>query len=727
MKRIKQKRIWFLSYVLTVLVCILAGYTVTGFSERVLLDQIDETMVNAFENTVLTIEHRLNTQQTNMYAVLQNQDVVRLSNKYSSYDRNTELEIIGRIMKEISVQFANADCADRHYICFDNKDIVVSGEDSFDKDSAYKNWFSDMYESRNEWLDSIFSIRDFIDFKAFYDKNGQKKVAVIQRSIGNIGAKPPTVAVSIVDERRLFDSFYGNPLLKTVILYNGKQIFSSDSGFEYNEIREDGARVTLDGQSYIQYGKEQNGLYFIQLFSNESYTTRYSVIKTVGLLINVFIFLLGLLLAAYFTRINYLPLRRVMSRLRADVSEENEYAVIEKSTENVLNDRIDAAKRLRETDRRLSLVYNKMLLAAGNKKEIKSVADDIRLKFPHRYFALAAFSMHSIGIIAGGDTARAEDIEIASFTVWNVFAELLPEELVCDWITVDSVCLCILNFSSRDKLEYAYENAREVCGYMEENFKMRLFAYISGCGALGDIPGLKAQLELLHKPAELLEESFCFVWADFAEYVSRIWTEKYSSSLSDAVGNGDADMAERVINDFCALGFMDMTDKTVLRKLVYETLFASYIALKDNGDDGEEIASLINNAKIGEIKKELVAVFRGLAARGGSGGEGDAMIGEIIAFIEENYMNVDLNVSYISNNFNIGISRLSRYFKSNTNEGLADYIRRYRCRKAVGYLEENPDMPVNEIGERCGFYSTGSFIRAFNRIYGVTPGKYQKE
>ena len=187
MKRIKQKRIWFLSYILTVLVCIIVGYTVTGFSERVLKEQIDETMANAFENTVSNIEHRLNIQQTNMYAVLQNQNVVSLSNKYSHYDRQTEHEIIAEIIAEMGVQFANSDCADYHYICFDNKDIVVSLSDSVTKDMAYKQWFSDVYSSEAEWLDSIFSSKNFIDFKVFHDKSGRRKVAVIQKSIRNIG------------------------------------------------------------------------------------------------------------------------------------------------------------------------------------------------------------------------------------------------------------------------------------------------------------------------------------------------------------------------------------------------------------------------------------------------------------------------------------------------------------------------------------------------------------
>ena len=97
MKRIKQKRILFFSYVLTVLMCILIGYIVTGFSESVLKAQINETMFNAFSNTVTTLSHEIDSQQTNMYAILENKEVVSLSNKYSSYNRQEQRESVSKI------------------------------------------------------------------------------------------------------------------------------------------------------------------------------------------------------------------------------------------------------------------------------------------------------------------------------------------------------------------------------------------------------------------------------------------------------------------------------------------------------------------------------------------------------------------------------------------------------------------------------------------------------
>lgn len=725
MKRIKQKRIWFLSYILTVLVCILIGYIVTGFSERVLKEQINETMFNAFSNTITTISHRIDSQQTNMYAVLENQNVVSLSNKYSNFSRIDESELIGHIMDEMSVQFAMADIANEHYICFDNKDIVLGINEVLDKDSAYKYWFSNVYPSRQEWLDSIFSTRRLIEFRVFNDKNGNRKAALIQKRIRNIGARPSSVAISIIDERLLFDSLYEDDTTKTVLLYDGEVIFSSHSGLNYSSIEKNGTRVTVDGKSYVQFGAEKNGIYFIQLFNNENYTRQLKGIKLLGLAINVVIFLFGILMAAYFTRINYKPLRRVMSRLRVDMSDENEYIAIEKSIENVLNDRTDMTKRLRETDKRISETYNKMLLSAGSRKEIKSIAEGLQIKFAHRYFALVAFRLTNLGIVAGENETNSEDIEIAAFSIANVFGELLPEEITCDWCLLDDTCVCILNFTRQDKLDDVFDTARSVCEFMKENFRMRLSVFISSGGSLGDLPQMKKELEALGIPAKFLPERDSFIYGDYAEYALKIWNANYKNLLLESIASGNAPVAENVVNEFFACGLLENVEPQLGKKIFFETLFSVYAEQRGGCDDGSAIALLLNEGKFAEARKEFIAAFRRFAANDTAEGS-DERILQIIAFIEENYANVDLNVSYISNHFNISISRLSRYFKNNTNEGLADYILKYRCNKAVEYINENPGMPVNEIGEACGFYSTGSFIRAFKRIYGVTPGKYNK-
>lgn len=55
-----------------------------------------------------------------------------------------------------------------------------------------------------------------------------------------------------------------------------------------------------------------------------------------------------------------------------------------------------------------------------------------------------------------------------------------------------------------------------------------------------------------------------------------------------------------------------------------------------------------------------------------------------------------------------------------------DYIKGLRIQHALELIGENPDIPVAELSERCGFYTVRSLQRAFLAITGMSPREYAK-
>lgn len=55
-----------------------------------------------------------------------------------------------------------------------------------------------------------------------------------------------------------------------------------------------------------------------------------------------------------------------------------------------------------------------------------------------------------------------------------------------------------------------------------------------------------------------------------------------------------------------------------------------------------------------------------------------------------------------------------------------NYILNYRLKYAATMLRKYPDMPVAEIGDKCGFSSPVYFGRCFKNQYGTTPQNYRK-
>ena len=68
---------------------------------------------------------------------------------------------------------------------------------------------------------------------------------------------------------------------------------------------------------------------------------------------------------------------------------------------------------------------------------------------------------------------------------------------------------------------------------------------------------------------------------------------------------------------------------------------------------------------------------------------------------------------------------LQRLFKSKFNQPLGFYIRTYKLAESIDDLL-NTDLKILDIALGYGFEYEQSYIRAFKREFGITPGKLRK-
>ena len=72
-------------------------------------------------------------------------------------------------------------------------------------------------------------------------------------------------------------------------------------------------------------------------------------------------------------------------------------------------------------------------------------------------------------------------------------------------------------------------------------------------------------------------------------------------------------------------------------------------------------------------------------------------------------------------------SHFHRRFRQVTGESVHGYIRRTRLEQAANQLMFNPDRPVIDIAEQCGFQSLSSFGRAFRQTWQMSPGRWRQQ
>ena len=102
----------------------------------------------------------------------------------------------------------------------------------------------------------------------------------------------------------------------------------------------------------------------------------------------------------------------------------------------------------------------------------------------------------------------------------------------------------------------------------------------------------------------------------------------------------------------------------------------------------------------------------------------DKTIVKALKYINDNFSG-SLSLEIVAKNCFISINELCRLFKKHTGTTVTKYILSRRITEAKKMLKNGES--VSSVAEKCGFLDYASFIRAFKRTVGVSPGKYKKE
>jgi AraC-like DNA-binding protein len=76
--------------------------------------------------------------------------------------------------------------------------------------------------------------------------------------------------------------------------------------------------------------------------------------------------------------------------------------------------------------------------------------------------------------------------------------------------------------------------------------------------------------------------------------------------------------------------------------------------------------------------------------------------------------------------FHLSPSYLQRLFKHQTGVCMGEWLNQQRLQRAA-HLLANSYMSVKEIAHTIGYEHASSFIRAFERRFAQTPGRYRKQ
>ena len=102
----------------------------------------------------------------------------------------------------------------------------------------------------------------------------------------------------------------------------------------------------------------------------------------------------------------------------------------------------------------------------------------------------------------------------------------------------------------------------------------------------------------------------------------------------------------------------------------------------------------------------------------------EEFVEKLNAIIEENIMNADLNVEFLTKALGISRTALFNKVKEVTNLGIIDYINGIRIKKAMDLLK-NTKLNVTEISEKVGFSYPQYFGKVFRKQTNMSPSEYR--
>lgn len=99
-------------------------------------------------------------------------------------------------------------------------------------------------------------------------------------------------------------------------------------------------------------------------------------------------------------------------------------------------------------------------------------------------------------------------------------------------------------------------------------------------------------------------------------------------------------------------------------------------------------------------------------------------VNKIVAYVKENYADSSLTMEKIAKEVGLNPRYMLKIFKEETEILLKDFILKVRIDAAKELLQT--DITIEMVSVKCGYASAHSFIRAFKRVCGMTPGEWRQ-
>mgnify|MGYP002407695194 CR=1 FL=1 len=340
-----------------------------------------------------------------------------------------------------------------------------------------------------------------------------------------------------------------------------------------------------------------------------------------------------------------------------------------------------------------------------------------------------------------GDSLTEEKLSAARVIVQDIGSKLIPSSYIHYFLNLDMNRSIFLVNSEDEKLiddgfRAFLDCVRQISTYLFEKFNINTYM---GIGAIRNLPKCldEAQKALDISRQRQICEVICYT--DESDLCMNFYfpAEMEYQLVSHLKNSKFRESRELLDHIFEMNGLTsDHTKEEAPPAFLYE-LSAVFVCVinREHTKQGKPLLTcdgmmaelrLSELISLKEAKHYFMQLIDRMAALSGSKGIGktEVLVNNIAEFIDENAGENWLDLTVLSEKFEVTPQYISNIFKKYKKESIKDYISKTKIRRAKELLS-GTDLSIHDISIRIGYMNELGIFRLFKKYENMTPGEYR--
>jgi AraC-like DNA-binding protein len=496
--------------------------------------------------------------------------------------------------------------------------------------------------------------------------------------------------------------------------------------------------IESDSYTVSTIGSELNNWTYISIQPEHVLLNKFRTTRNISLFMMVMVLLIGIASAVLLSRQNYRPLEKLLESLRqqsllrkerVDV-DENEFSLIERSVADMTWSMSVVREALHEE---LPLIRENLLMqllknAVVDYERFGVTLENMGIVLPYKQFCV------SVVRLVAQETEQLEEQALFQVILKEQFSHLIPNEIMHATVIPHSKLVVLIMNSEIEELEDQVEKVMyELCDVMLSDYSHMIAIYVSRTVVgIDQVP--YAYHNALHACSIQPKGGVVMLRNEQTTARPVQSLDEISALLQNYIATGNEEEALTLLRQHYLTNFGQGSHPLHVVRGYFVGLLN--IVLSICPIEEQEKVLIENNNPLElifvqdtsyqmETTVETTTSHVCRVILSSKKSHASLLTDQILEFIEQEFSNNDLTLSYVADHFYITASYLSAFFKENVGDTFLNYLTRLRIEKSKELIR-NTNLTMTEIAEKVGYASGNTFTRIFKKVEHITPTQYRE-